>query len=90
MLNDSEMREAMEIAKQAVKQMYPNEELTNIEIEEVEHEELRDWVITVGFNRPKTRQLLGGITVPVRALKRVVIDRYTNNVKSIKMYKGDN
>jgi hypothetical protein len=79
----------METAKQAVQSMYPNEELTDVEIEEVEQELMGDWIITVGFNRPKTRRTLGGLTIPVRTLKRVVIERDGGNAKSIKMYKND-
>ena len=80
------MHEAMKQAIQNIEEIYKDENLTDVEIEEVEHDMEGNWSITVGFTRPKTRQTLGGLTIPARSLKRVIIDSYDGRFKGMKMY----
>lgn len=74
MMDDSDMQLAIEKAKEAIRDIYSNENLSNVEVEELEFDS-ENWLITVGFTRPKTRTTLGGLTLPLRQLKRVKIDR---------------
>ncbi len=88
-LDDPKMYEAMETAKQAIRAMYRGEKLSDLEVEELEQDFEGNWIITVGVTRPKTRQTLGGLTIPIHTLKRVTVDSEGEFVQSIKMYQPD-
>lgn len=76
------MHEAIEKARDAIEEVYREEELSDIEIEEVEWD-ASHWLITVGFTRPKTRTTLGGLTIPMRVLKRVRINMSTGDFEGM-------
>ena len=73
-VEEIDMHRAMDIAVEEIRNIYNDEELRDVEIEEIEWDS-EDWLITVGFTREKTRQTLGGLTIPLRQLKRVKIER---------------
>ncbi len=66
------VHEATKIAKDIIEEIYKDEELSDIEVEEVEWDATH-WLITIGFTRPKLRATLGGLNIPRRTLKRVKI-----------------
>ena len=46
-------REAIQTARQYVTELYEDEDLTNIGLEEIEYHEAGDyWTVTLGFSRP--------------------------------------
>jgi uncharacterized protein YdeI (YjbR/CyaY-like superfamily) len=48
-----DVTEAISRAKQYLQEVYANEQLTNLELEEVEHAAVAgNWMITLGFSRP--------------------------------------
>lgn len=74
-MQDVDMHQAMGRALDEIRNIYKEEDLSDMEVEEIEWDS-ENWLITVGFTRPKTRRTLGGLTIPLRQLKRVKIDRY--------------
>jgi hypothetical protein len=84
------MHEAIQKAKEAiVDDVYQNEEVSDVDVEEIDRDDDGDWLITIGFRRPNVRTTLG-LTFPMRTLKRVKIDRYSGEFKAMKMYQPDN
>lgn len=81
-MEDTDMHQAMSRAVEEIKKIYKDEELKDIEIEEIEWDH-ENWLITVGFTRSKTRQTLGGLTIPLRQLKRVKIGYGTGEFKGM-------
>lgn len=79
---DISMEQAIETAEAAVRNVYKNETLRDVEVEEVEWDS-EDWLITLGFTSSKSRQLIGGLTIPLRRLKRMRVDRYTGEFKGM-------
>jgi hypothetical protein len=50
-----ELKEAIATAKRHIEEMYEDERVSNVELEEIEHfhgGEHGRWVVTVGFSRP--------------------------------------
>lgn len=46
-------KEAIQISKQYITELYEGEELTNIGLEEIEYHEVGSyWTVTLGFSRP--------------------------------------
>ena len=90
MENAEEIHKAMDTAIAAVQVLTKDEEISDVEVEEIEqepgtHERDRgDWLVTVGYNRQKPRTVLGSFTVPQRTLKVVRVDPYTGRFKSVK------
>lgn len=82
MTTSVDMHQAMEKAVEQVENIYKDEDLSDVEIEEIEWDS-EDWLITVGFTRSKTRRTLGGLTIPLRQLKRIRIDRRTGAFKGM-------
>jgi len=76
------MHGAIARALEEIRNIYKDEDLSDVEVEEIEWDD-ENWLITVGFTRPKMRKTLGGLTVPMRQLKRVKIDRYTGAFKGM-------
>lgn len=74
-MEDVEMHRAMARALEEIRSIYKDEDLSDMEVEEIEWD-AENWLITVGFTRSKTRRTLGGLTIPLRQLKRVRIDRH--------------
>jgi hypothetical protein len=80
MMEDIDMHQAMKKAVEA--KIYKDEKLREVEVEEIEWDD-EDWLITVGYTRPKTRQTLGGLTIPLRQLKTVKIDQHDGAFKGM-------
>jgi hypothetical protein len=78
-----EVKEAVRIAKDYVKDVFADEEVTNLGLDETEHDSATgQWHITVGFSRPwntpRTRaqevlEKLGSVSSLRRSYKVVVI-----------------
>lgn len=81
-MNNSGMAEAIATAKVAVQNIYEDEKLTDMDVEEVEWDS-EDWLITLGFTSSKTKQIIGGLTIPNRRLRRVRVDRQTGAFKGM-------
>lgn len=81
-MESTSMHQAMDKALGEIRSIYKEEDLSDVEVEEIEWD-TDDWLITVGFTRPKTRMALGGLTIPLRQLKRVRIDRDTGAFKGM-------
>jgi len=80
------VKEAVAKAKAYVLDLFENEDLTNVGLEEVEfNDDTKVWTVTIGFSRPwdiKTNAL-AGITTS-RSYKVVTIDDFSGEVKSVK------
>jgi hypothetical protein len=70
------VKEAVQIATNALRDLYDNVELRDLLLEEVERSG-RVWQVTLGFTRPGRGQGIGAIMVPQRAYKRIRIDAET-------------
>jgi hypothetical protein len=79
-----EMHEAVEKAIAVIKDVYRNEDISDVELEEIEFDS-ENWLITVGFTRQKVRKALGGLALPTRTLKVVKIDRRTGAFAGMKI-----
>ena len=81
-----DVKQAVAAAKQHVAELFANEGLTDLGLEEVDYDDARDeWLITVGFARPWDVAGLARIleSVPRRTYKITVIDR-TGKALSVK------
>lgn len=91
MQNPEQIHFAIESAIAAIKEIYKDENISDVEVEEIERDtgrsglEERDWLITVGFNWQKPRAVLGGFAIPQRTLKVVKIDPDTGEFKGMKI-----
>jgi hypothetical protein len=89
--NAEEIHKVMDTAIAAVQVLTKDEEISDVEVEEIEQEpgtldleEGRgDWLVTVGYNRQKPRTVLGSFAIPQRTLKVVRVDP-TGKFKSVK------
>lgn len=80
-----EINEAVERAIAAIKNIYKNENVSEVELEEIEFDS-ENWLVTVGFTRhQKVNKFLGGIALPTRTLKVVKIDRHTGAFNGMKI-----
>jgi hypothetical protein len=79
-----DVHEAINKAIAMVKEIYKDEDISDVELEEIEREG-GDWLVTVGFNRQRPRTVLGGLLIPQRTLKVVRIDRDTGEFKGMKI-----
>jgi len=85
-------KEAVRLAKQHVLELFAEEAIKNIGLEEVEFDELDDaWSITIGFSRPwdEPNSLLGAtlasqMGIPKRTYKVVLISNSDARVISVK------
>jgi hypothetical protein len=88
--NTEELHAVMNTAIAAICEIYKDEALSEVEVEEIERESATlerdrgDWLITVGFTRQKPRPVLGGLAIPQRILKVVRVDPYTQQFKGMK------
>jgi hypothetical protein len=91
MQNPEQIHSAIDSAIAAIREIYKDEKITDIEVEEIEQEsrmqglELGDWLVTIGFNWQKPRAVLGGLAIPQRTLKVVKIDPETGDFKGMKI-----
>lgn len=79
-----DVHEAITKAIAIVKEIYKDEDISDVELEEIERDG-EDWLVTVGFTRQKQRTVLGGLLLPQRTLKVVRIDRTTGEFKGMKI-----
>ncbi len=85
-------KEAVKLAKQHVLDLFAEEAIMNIGLEEVEFNELNDtWSITIGFSRPwdQSHSLLGAalasqMGIPSRSYKVVLISESDARIISVK------
>ena len=84
-----DVKEAVQAAKEHVAEIFVDESVANIGLEEVEFDELNKvWAITIGFSRPWDHpggvfRALDGAPRP-RAFKTVRIDDESGRVRSVK------
>jgi hypothetical protein len=67
-----------------VKEIYKDEDISDVELEEIERDG-EDWLVTVGFNRQQQRTVLGGLLLPQRTLTVVRIISTTGEFKGMKI-----
>jgi hypothetical protein len=79
-----DVKEAVKLAKQHVLDLFADENITNLGLEEVEYNEVeREWIVTLGFSRPwdephNTLASLAQASTPHRSYKIVCIDDVAN------------
>ena len=73
-----EVKEAVGTAKAHVTELFAEEEIMNVGLEEVEFE--NGWRITIGFSRPWDRRIL---TAPGRSYKVIFVNDETGSVISV-------
>ena len=84
-----DVKEAVQAAKKHVAEIFADESIVNVGLEEVEFDELnRTWVITIGFSRPwdhagSVMRALEGRS-KARTFKIVRIEDETDRVQSVK------
>ena len=83
-----EVKEAVSTAKAYVTELFADEEITNLGLEEVKFDVCTDdWKITIGFSRPWDRKntLTAGLGSgrPGRSYKVLLIDDKTGRVDSL-------
>ena len=84
-----DVKEAVQTAREHVAEIFADEFIANVGLEEVEFDEIKQiWAITIGFSRPWdhaggiTRALEGGSRT--RTFKIVRIEDKTGRVQSVK------
>lgn len=85
------VKEAVAHAKAHILDLFADENLTNVGLEEVEFEaQSREWIVTIGFSRPwdeprsPLAAALSNSNAPRRAYKVLRISDNTNQVLSVK------
>lgn len=84
-----DMKTAARVAVQHIHEMYEDLNISNVLLEEVERGDSGDWMVTVGFDRPRSRRnILEGIGADLlleRVYKVVRIDSETGEPTSMTM-----
>ena len=86
------VKEAVKIAKEHVLDLFAEEEISNLGLEEVEYDDnTEEWFVTLGFSRPwdeprNTLASLAQASTPNRSYKIVRIHSGSEQVKDIKNY----
>lgn len=80
-----EMHEAIDRATDIIRDVYKDENISDVEPEEIEFDSENNWLITAGFTREKVRKTLGGLALPTRTLKVVKIDKRTGEFSGMKI-----
>ena len=82
---------AVEIAKRHIQDLFHDENLSNLGLEEIEfNDDNKEWVVTVGFSRPWDEPknafaaLANSASVPRRSFKVVRINDLTQQIVSVK------
>jgi len=82
---------AVQIAKKHILELFEEEKLTNLGLEEVEFDTAsKDWIVTVGFSRPwdepksSLASLAQSSSAPLRSFKVVRINDDSQQVTSVK------
>ena len=90
------VKEAVAHAKAHVLDLFAEENLTNVGLEEIEYEDQSgEWIVTIGFSRPwdEPRNALAALTAgntPRRAYKIVRISNNLGQVLSVKNRETNN
>ena len=83
-----DVKEAAKLAKDYVADLFADEGIGNVGLEEIELRGDQYWDVTVGFSRPWDQGGLAAITLGQRSLRRsykvLRIDNDTGNVESVK------
>jgi hypothetical protein len=84
------VKEAVKLAKQHILDLFADENITNLGLEEVEYDEaIQEWTVTIGFSRPwdeprNTLASLAESNLPRRSYKIVRIYDQSEMVSCIK------
>ena len=79
------VKEAVQAATSAIRELLPGEELNDLRLEEVEQsDDERLWLITLGFY-PEPRSELSPLVRPIRKYKLFTVDAETGKVRSMKI-----
>ncbi|CAK8713483.1 MAG: hypothetical protein CDV28_102192 [Candidatus Electronema aureum] len=84
------VKAAVKLAKEYVLDLFNEENLTNLGLEEVDFDDRAgEWIVTLGFSRPwdeprNTLASLAQASTPHRSYKIVRIDNTTEEVKMVK------
>lgn len=82
------LQEAVQRATEILEELYPDQELRHVLLEEIELERTGSWYVTLGFTRPGSG--LGGLAnlapppPSARTYKRIEIDAETGEFKGMK------
>ena len=85
-----DVKQAVGLAKQHILDLFADEKITNLGLEEVElDEQANEWIITLGFSRPwdEPRNAVAALAqsnLPRRSYKVVRISDKLNHVVSVK------
>ena len=87
-----EVKKAVQVAKEHVLDLFAEERVANLGLEEVEFDVgSKEWVVILGFSRPwdeprNTLAVLAQTALPRRIYKAVRISDFDERVKSVKVY----
>lgn len=90
------VKEAVAHAKAHILDLFAEESLTNLGLEEVEYDDQsNEWIVTIGFSRPwdEPRNTLAALTAgntPRRAYKIIRISSNSGQVLSVKNREANN
>jgi hypothetical protein len=86
-----DVKQAVEMAKNHIKDLFENEGISNLGLEEVDFDDQTSvWYVTIGFSRPWDKPAEGLVALaqklatPVRSYKVVRIDDISGKVRSVK------
>jgi hypothetical protein len=88
-----DVKQAIAAAKEYVKDVYAEEQVSNLGLEEVETDSSNHWAITIGFSRPwnspRTRmqeilENIGDTTVTLKRSYKVITVDYNGTILSMK------
>ncbi|NNB54185.1 hypothetical protein [Pseudomonas fragi] len=87
------VKEAVNIALENVSELFEGQSISSVLLEEVDRNPQRDFLITIGFDRPSKSRAsqslsiglgLAALLVKDRTFKVVCVDSQTGEVKSVK------
>jgi len=82
-----DVKEAVNMAKEYVKDLFASEGIFDIGLEEVEYDEsVKCWNVTIGFSRPWDKPVYGTVAEKIAALA----ERTTSPKRSYKVVRIDN
>ncbi|MCI0624917.1 MAG: hypothetical protein L0387_25295 [Acidobacteria bacterium] len=81
------MQEAVKNARAYFLEVFGDQNITDLRLEEVETSDDGNWLITLGFIRPYEKKPLQGILGDPRDFKLVVVDGHNGKVLAIKIRK---
>ena len=81
-----DVKEAVATAKSYIQNLFGEEGIAELGLEEVEFEDIGDWLVTIGFTRSWDRPsgVLQGLTSTRRSYKVVRIQDSTGKILSVK------